>query len=209
MLPLLKQLRSNRLSELASRESEQHWQTRARMLYGGIVGLCIFAGILTSSARAEQHAYRGGIEPILSAWRERQERVRSLRVTWKEQRYSTAGFGSTEPNVDPELMKKDHQYEMEKVLQLKGNWMRYTFEGTRPVPDGSLGRQESDSAFDGEVSKTLTLRQGDRKYPAGFILPEKGGLGLSIMHTRHRLEGFPSKGMSVPMMAVPFVSKWR
>lgn len=121
------------------------------------------------------------VEAIRQAWQARQDRVRTARITWKEQLTEPKGsISSSMPRIVRQRLKleesaiippKDSTVDFSMSLDLDGNKVRYSYEGMewshkikgyRPVKYVSV--------FDGEGAKDLYPEgNGDVNWPQGII----------------------------------------
>jgi hypothetical protein len=145
---------------------------------------------------------------VLSAWRKRQDAIRTFRFAWVERQIHPRGwipnprFPERERIALPTL-RIDREYEVTKTLAVDGDRMRYSLELDRkPEPDGiivkgapgdTLGLGEGkhyryESRFDGQRGRTRLTLLSDSMPPV--VLPVASSVDAQNLDTRAILLAF-------------------
>ena len=151
------------------------------------IGLCLLAAgtaicILPTFRYAPALADgdpRQTLRSVTEAWRRRAEKFRSARFVLRTE--NTDAYENVldifldrdeTPSVNAQTegtkIPKVFEYTLTTKISIDGVRMRYELEGERPI-GSKLGRQDYVSAYNGEVSKSLTHPNADFNHPSGHI----------------------------------------
>lgn len=131
----------------------------------------LLSGLIICSLPAK--AAEGNIQSVERAWKERQERVRSMQFTWTESRLHPRGSAPFLKVADQEIRPKDISYDVYHRLDIDGEKLRYSYDGKTWKQDlTDVVDMNHTSAFDGQTPKLLNKGAG-LDHPIGTIFRDR------------------------------------
>lgn len=119
------------------------------------------------------NAAEDNMQVLAKAWKERQERVRSMQFTWTETRLHPRGIAPFVKGDDQRVRPKDMSYNVYHRLVIDGEKMRYSYDGKTWKQDMmDVTDMNHISVFDGQTPKLLDKGVG-LDYPIGAVLRDQ------------------------------------